>query len=162
MGGMVSKTNMWFICVWYHSIPDISVLSSLQQPPLIKASFLTQFPERKETAQGFHHKANCQFNGCDVRKLRIDQQHCSYSTEWKKEACTEYNYSKTCILFATRHWNNTAKKCCEEIHFFALNTKCYVCDKSNTTQHITKNHSSYFQAWWWLHHVLGMLVISKD
>jgi hypothetical protein len=48
---------------------------------------LTQLPERKETAQGFHHEANgdfitfTEFNGCDRRKLRMDQQHCSYSTK---------------------------------------------------------------------------------
>ena len=52
----------------------------------IQASFLTQLPERKETAQGFHHEANgdfktvTEFNGCDRRKLSIDQQHCRYST----------------------------------------------------------------------------------
>ena len=51
-----------------------------------QASFLTQLPERKNTAQGFHHEANgdfktvTEFNGCDRRKLRMDQQHCSYST----------------------------------------------------------------------------------
>jgi hypothetical protein len=51
----------------------------------IQTSF-TQLPERKITAQGFHHEANCEFetftesNGCDRRKLRMDQQHCSYST----------------------------------------------------------------------------------
>jgi hypothetical protein len=39
------------------------------------------------------------------------------------------------------------------------NTKGYVCGKSNTTQ---EYHSSYFQAWWWLHHVMGMLVIGED
>ena len=31
----------------------------------------------------------------------------------------------------------------------------------NPTRHITEYHSSYFLAWWWLHHVLGILVISK-
>jgi hypothetical protein len=52
----------------------------------IQASFLTQLPERKETSQGFHHEANgdfktvTDFNGCDKRKLRMDQEHCSYST----------------------------------------------------------------------------------
>ena len=52
----------------------------------IQALFLTQLPERKETAQGFHHEANgdfktvTEFNGCDRIKLRMDQQHCSYST----------------------------------------------------------------------------------
>ena len=52
----------------------------------IQASFLTQLSERKETAQGFHHEANgdfktvTEFNSCDRRKLRMDQQHCSYST----------------------------------------------------------------------------------
>ena len=49
----------------------------------IQASFLTHLPERKETAQGFHHEANgdfktvTEFNGCDRRKLRMDQPHCS-------------------------------------------------------------------------------------
>jgi hypothetical protein len=47
----------------------------------------------------------------------------------------------------------------KKIHLiFALNTKCYVWGKSNTT----KYQSSYFQAWWWLQHVIGMLVIGKD
>ena len=52
----------------------------------IQVSFLTQLLERKETAQGFHHEANgdfktiTAFNHCDRRKLRMDQQHCSYST----------------------------------------------------------------------------------
>ena len=38
----------------------------------IQASFLTQLPERKETAQGFHHEANggfkivTEFNGCET------------------------------------------------------------------------------------------------
>ena len=47
---------------------------------------LTQLPERKETTQGFHHEANgdfktvTEFNGCHKRKLRMDKQHCSYST----------------------------------------------------------------------------------
>ena len=47
---------------------------------------ITQLPERKETAQGFHHEANgdfktvTEFTGCGSRKLRMDQQHCSYST----------------------------------------------------------------------------------
>ena len=51
----------------------------------IQASFLTQMPERKETAQGFHHEANCdfkkvtEFNGCNRRTLGMDQQQCSYS-----------------------------------------------------------------------------------
>jgi hypothetical protein len=52
----------------------------------IQASFLTQLPERKETAQGFHHEANgdiktvTEYNGCGRRKLRMDQQHYNYST----------------------------------------------------------------------------------
>ena len=42
----------------------------------IQASFLTQLPQRKETAPGFHHEANVdfktvtEFNGCDMRKRR--------------------------------------------------------------------------------------------
>jgi hypothetical protein len=41
---------------------------------------------QKENAKGFHHEANgdfkivTEFNGCDRRKLRMDQQHCSYYT----------------------------------------------------------------------------------
>jgi hypothetical protein len=52
----------------------------------ITESFLTQLPERKEIAQGFHHEANGEFktvtesNGCDRRKLRLDQQHWRYIT----------------------------------------------------------------------------------
>jgi hypothetical protein len=33
---------------------------------------------------------------------------------------------------------------------------------ANPTQHITEYHFSYFQAWWWLHHVMDMLVIGND
>ena len=52
----------------------------------IQVYFPTQFPERTETAQGFHHEANGDFktvtelNCCDRRKWSMDQQHCSYST----------------------------------------------------------------------------------
>ena len=49
-------------------------------------SFLTQLVDTKETAQEFQHEVNGDFdsysliNGCYMRKLRMDQQHCSYST----------------------------------------------------------------------------------
>jgi hypothetical protein len=33
---------------------------------------------------------------------------------------------------------------------------------ANPTQHISDYHSSYFQAWWWLHYVMDMLVIGKE
>jgi hypothetical protein len=52
----------------------------------IQVSFLTRLPKRKETDLGFHHEVDgdfktvIEFNGCDRRKLRMDQQHCSYST----------------------------------------------------------------------------------
>ena len=52
----------------------------------IPVSFVTPLQERKETAQGFHHEAKgdlktvTELNDCDRRKLRMDQQHCSYST----------------------------------------------------------------------------------
>ena len=52
----------------------------------MQASLLIQLPERKETAQGFHHEANGNFkpvtelNRCNKKKLRMDQQHRSYST----------------------------------------------------------------------------------
>ena len=64
----------------------VSLVSVSIIPTRIQASFLTQFPERKETAEGFRHEANSdfkavtEFNGCDGRKRRMDQQHCSYST----------------------------------------------------------------------------------
>ena len=51
----------------------------------IQVSFLTQLLEGKETTQGFHHEADGDFktviecNGCDRRKLKRDQQHCSCS-----------------------------------------------------------------------------------
>jgi hypothetical protein len=49
-------------------------------------SFLLQLPERKETTLGFHHEANgdfktvIEFNSCEERKRKMDQQHCSSST----------------------------------------------------------------------------------
>ena len=52
----------------------------------VQKSVLTQLPERKETTQGLHHEANgdfktvAEFHSCGRRKLRMDQQHCSYST----------------------------------------------------------------------------------
>ena len=66
-----------------YTLDDVSI------PPVttkIQVSFLNQLPERKETAQGFHHDANGDFktvkelNSSDRRKLRMDQQHCRYST----------------------------------------------------------------------------------
>jgi hypothetical protein len=33
---------------------------------------------------------------------------------------------------------------------------------ANPIQQITEYHSSYFKAQWWLHHVMGMLVMVKD
>jgi hypothetical protein len=55
------------------------VTTKMQEP------FPIQLPERKETTQGFYHEANgdfktvTEFNGCDRRERRMDQQHCSYS-----------------------------------------------------------------------------------
>ena len=66
-----------------HTLDGVSIHPNTTK---IQVSFLTQLPERKETTQGFHHYANgdfktfIEFNGCDGRKLRMDQQHCSYST----------------------------------------------------------------------------------
>ena len=40
----------------------------------LQAYFLTQLPERKETAQGFDYESNetvTELNGCDGRKLRM-------------------------------------------------------------------------------------------
>jgi hypothetical protein len=33
---------------------------------------------------------------------------------------------------------------------------------ANPKQHIIEYHSSYVQAWWWLHYVKGMLVIARE
>jgi hypothetical protein len=33
---------------------------------------------------------------------------------------------------------------------------------ANPTQHITEYHSSYFEAWRWVHNVMCMLVIGKE
>jgi hypothetical protein len=107
----------------------------------IQATFLTQLLERKETAQRFHHEPNGDFKTvaecfvCDRRKLRMDQQHCSYSTilSEKKEACIEYTYYKTYTLFATRQESNTAKTVANT--FFVLNAKCYVWGKSISTHY---------------------------
>jgi hypothetical protein len=32
----------------------------------------------------------------------------------------------------------------------------------NPIKHITEYHPPYFQAYWWLHHAIGFLVIVKD
>ena len=80
IGSWVKKSWHWVINC---TLDDLSMHPVTTK---IQASFLTQLPERKETAQGFHHENNCDFktvtafNGCDRRKLRMDQQHCSYST----------------------------------------------------------------------------------
>ena len=51
--------------------------------------------------------------------------------------------------------SNTAKKMTKKLSF---------CPKYKLLclGQITEYHSSYFQAWWWLDHVMGMLVIGKD
>jgi hypothetical protein len=41
---------------------------------------------------------------------------------------------------------------------FVLNTNVWV----KSIQPITEYHSPYVQAYWWLHHVMGKLVIIKD
>ena len=50
----------------------------------IQVPFLIQLPERKETAQGLTIGDFKKLNGCDRRKLMMDQQHCSYSTTLTK------------------------------------------------------------------------------
>jgi hypothetical protein len=69
--------------------------------------------ERKESAQGFHYGTNgdfkkvIEFNGCDTRTQRMDQQHCSYSTivtemtVKRKKPVQNTNIPKH--AFATRH-----------------------------------------------------------
>ena len=79
----------------------------------IQASFLTQLLEKKETTQGFYHEAKGDFktvtelNGCDRRKLRMDQQHCSYSIILidrvkRRKPVQNKKYYKTCNLFAKK------------------------------------------------------------
>ena len=63
-----------------YTLDDVSI------HPVTTKILPSQLPETKETAQGFHHEANgdfktgAEFNGCDRRKLKMDQQTCSYST----------------------------------------------------------------------------------
>ena len=77
----------------------------------IQASFLTQLPERKETVQGFHHEANgdfktvTEFNGCDRRRLRMAQQHCSYSGSSFK-SCVVLQH---CLCAATKFYGTLFK-----------------------------------------------------
>ncbi len=80
-----------WISLWawlsYYTLDAVSIHTVTTK---IQASFLTQLPERKITAQGFYLKANVDIkgvtecNGCDIWKLRMDQQPCNYSTEWKE------------------------------------------------------------------------------
>jgi hypothetical protein len=79
------KKSRHLIPLWawwsYYTLDGVSIHPVTAK---IQASFLTQLPERKESAQGLYHASNgdfkTEFNGCDRRKLRMDQQHCSYST----------------------------------------------------------------------------------
>ena len=68
-----------------HSVVINYTLDGVSTQPVttkIQASFLTQLPERKETVQGSNcdFKTVTEFTGCDRRKLRMEQPHCSYST----------------------------------------------------------------------------------
>ena len=71
----------------------------------IQVSFLTQLPERKETAQGFHHEANGDFKTVKslmavigenwewINNIVVTPQYWPNWQSEKKEACTEYKYS---------------------------------------------------------------------
>ena len=106
----------------------------------IQVSLLTQLPERKETTQEFHHETNVdfktvtEFNGCDGRKLRMAQQHCSYSTiltkltEQTKGSLYRIQIFQNMLMFATRHnifWQSSS--------LFAKNTVLCFWGKSNAT-----------------------------
>jgi hypothetical protein len=81
-----SKIDTTPKCQQYDCTNPKSGVSIHQVTIEVQAYFLTQFPEREETAQGFHHEENgdfktvTEFNGCDRRKLMMNQQHCIYST----------------------------------------------------------------------------------
>jgi hypothetical protein len=68
-------------------------------------------------------------------------------------------YSKTCVVFATRQLSNTAKNVAKKL-IFCL--KCKVLCLVQIQHNITENHSSYIKVWWWLLHVIGMLVFGRD
>jgi hypothetical protein len=93
----------------YYTVDDVSIHPVTTK---IQTSFLTQLAERKETAQRFHHEANgyfitiIEFNGCDRRKLWMDQQHCSYST------IPTFVLNRKCYVwgkFNTTHYTPTCK-----------------------------------------------------
>ena len=74
----------------------------------------TQLLERKETTQGFLHEANgdfktlTEFNGCDRRKQRMDQQHC----------CSLQRVGLVFLLSAVRYSHN-------KLTVVNLNSKIY-------------------------------------
>jgi hypothetical protein len=76
----------------------------------------------------------------------------------RRKPVQNINIPKTFILFATRHKSKTAQNVAKKL------TLCpeYKVLSFRQIKHITEYHSSYFQAWWWLYHVMGMLVIGKD
>ena len=87
----------------------------------IQASFLTQLPERKETAQGIRHEDNgdfktvAEFNGCDRRKLRMNQQRCSL----------KIIMGKCCTIPVWKDPRNThSSNCCQRCFYKVLTQGC--------------------------------------
>ena len=109
-----ADTEYPFWAWWINTVITLHGVSIHPVTTKLRAYFKSQLPERKETAQGFHHEANgdfktvTPFNGCDRRKLRMNQQHCSFSTilTWmtvKKRKPVQNKNTQTCILFSIKH-----------------------------------------------------------
>jgi hypothetical protein len=108
-------------------------LDDVSVDPVTTKTLPSQLPETKETAQGFHHEANgdfktaAEFNGCDGRKLKMDQQTCSYSTiltemTERKEGClyrikNNPKYA-SCLQYGTKV--KRPKKCGNEIKCMSI------------------------------------------
>ena len=97
--GNNNKSDIEYIFL-HGQINNYAVDDVLNQPDTsnMQSSFWTELQDRNETAQGCHHEAigdfktATEFNGCDGRKQRLDQQHCSDSTimtlKWQSEKNT--------------------------------------------------------------------------
>ena len=109
---------------------------------------ITQFPERQETAQGFHHEANGEF-----KKLRMYQQHCSFHNTKLIDRVKRRK--------PVRNKNIPPQKCTLQEIYFQSGIQSAMFG-ANLTQYITEYNTTYFQEWWRLHRVMGMLVIGKD
>ena len=92
--------------------------------------------EKKGTPQGFHHEDNGdlktvrEFNGCDRRKLRLDQQHCSYNPNLNDRV-------KKGSLYIIKIFQSMHPVCNEKLTLSWIQSPM---SGPNPTQHITTIH----------------------